>query len=255
MPEIPETDSQRNATATGDLVYTSPIESLKGTARFHEETILKRFLGALPLPENHSFLDVGCGYGRKMEWLKELGINATGVDINPTHVQAVRDAGMQAMSIEEFDSIDTLFDGILMSHIIEHFTPENLLVFMDHYLSRLKTGGHLIISTPMPWVGFLEDFDHVKPYPPRSITQVFSNPETQIQYHGRSNLKLVDLALRRIPFAPQHTDLMYSNMHQGGFLWKLRFYRLPRFCHRIFRLSGGAFGGSTTGWIGVFQKL
>ena len=254
MHESTATDSPTVSSATDGRSYTSPIESLRGVARFHEETALKHFFAALPLPDDHAFLDVGCGYGRKMQWMRDLGINPTGVDINPAHIQAVRDAGMEALSIDEFDSSDKLYDGMLMSHIIEHSRPEDLMGFIDKYLDRLKDDGYLVIATPMPWVGFLEDFDHVRPYPPRSITQVFATSTTQVQYHGRSRLKLIDLALRRVPYSPQYTDLMYSKMHQGGLLWKLRYYRLPRIYRKVFKISGGSLGGCTTGWIGVSQK-
>lgn len=250
MPETTEIDSQ-NAAPTG---YRSPIDSLKGVARFHEETVLKRFLGALPLPREHSFLDVGCGYGRKMEWLRELGIKATGVDINPVHVQAVRETGMHAVSIDEFDASDTLYDGMLMSHIIEHFTPDSLLDFLNHYLARLKIGGYLVITTPLPWVWFLEDFDHVRAYPPAAIAQVFGSDSTQIQYHGRSRLQLVDLAVRRVPHYTSRTHSAYSKMHPPGSIWALRYRVGSAIAKRLFRCTGGVFGGDTNGWIGVYEK-
>lgn len=255
MHEITETTSQSVAASDTSRHYTSPIESLRGVARFHEETVLKRFIEALPLPEEHSFLDVGCGYGRKMEWLRERGINATGVDINPTHVQAVRDMGMNAISIEEFDSSSHCYDGMLMSHIIEHFTPDRLLEFMDRYLARLKIGGYLVISTPMPWVAFLEDFDHVRPYPPAAIQQVFGSNTTQIQYHAKSRLELLDLAVRRVPYSISPTDLAYSRMHTPGLMWWLRYRIGPAACRRVFRYTGGVLGGGTNGWMGVFKRV
>ena len=50
-----------------------------------------------------------------------------------------------------------------MSHVIEHFAPSDLLVFMDGYIDLLRPGGHLIIATPLMSPYFYDDFDHIKP--------------------------------------------------------------------------------------------
>lgn len=238
----------------GEQSYTSPLSLLKGLARFREETYLKLLLDALPLSPGHSFLDVGCGYGQKLKWLRELGINAAGVDINPAHVQAVRGIGIDAMSVEDFDSRDDVYDGMLMSHIIEHFQPHDLIKFMDHYLDRLKIGGYLVIATPMSWVHFMENFDHVRPYPASSILQVFRTDSTQVQFHSRNRLQMLDLAIRRSPYAITTTDSTFAKLHRPGVVWATKYRVLPAVAKRIFRLSGGVWGGVTTGWAGVFQK-
>lgn len=254
MSETNATQSHLPGSSGHGHAYSSPLGSLKGVERFREETYLRRLLGALPLPSDHSFLDIGCGYGQKLKWLRELGINATGVDINYAHVQAVRSEGMKAVSVKEFESSNDVFDGMLMSHIIEHFQPPELLSFMDRHLDRLKVGGYLVIATPMSWVHFFENFDHVRPYPASSILQVFRNDSTQVQFHGRNKIQIVDLAIRRSPYAISTTDLTYAKMHPPGSMWAMRYRLVPAIAKRIYRLSGGVWGGMTTGWAGVFQK-
>jgi predicted SAM-dependent methyltransferase len=60
-----------------------------------------------------------------------------------------------------------------MSHVIEHFSPKDLIPFLDDYLDRLKVGGRLVIAIPLLTPYFYDDFDHVKPYHPMGILMVF----------------------------------------------------------------------------------
>ena len=56
------------------------------------------------------------------------------------------------------------YDVLVMSHIIEHFQYQDLIKFIESYLGCLKTGGLLLIATPVMNPSFYDDFDHVKPY-------------------------------------------------------------------------------------------
>src|SRR5579859_4156528 len=64
-------------------------------------------------------LDVGCGYGRNLEWLKAKGFNATGVEANPGIVKACRDAGLSCLDVKDFQKTTDQYDMLLMAHIVE----------------------------------------------------------------------------------------------------------------------------------------
>jgi SAM-dependent methyltransferase len=226
----------------------------RGRARFNEEAIIRRFIRSMALTGEHLALDVGCGYGSKLEWLREEGVKAQGVDINPDHVAAVRERGFDAMTVEEFNATDQMYDALLMAHIIEHFPPAELLGFIDGYLDRLAPGGFLLIATPLPWEHFLQDFDHVRPYLPQSLLQVFGQRDSQVQYHSRNQLNLLEYGIRRWPIGPSPYEELYSAFNQPSVLWRLRIGGLHQFYRVLFRLSGGTLGGRTCGWIGLFQK-
>lgn len=86
---------------------------------------LRRILGKLiragGMPPR--VLDVGCGYGRNLRVLREVGCEAVGVEVNPDCIATIRAAGFRCLRPEELDEADAGYDVVLMSHIIEHFAP------------------------------------------------------------------------------------------------------------------------------------
>lgn len=142
-------------------------------------------------------LDVGCGYGKKLIALHQTGYQVLGVDVNPYIVEANQKQDLACITVEDFFQLTEEFDVILMSHIIEHFNPTDLKDFMDAYLDRLKVGGYLIIATPLLTDYFYDDFDHIKPYSPVAIMNVFGKTAFQVQYYSRNKLSLTDLKFRK----------------------------------------------------------
>lgn len=211
-----------------------------------EESAIIKLLGTLSLTPENRILEVGCGFGKKMCLLRAYGLNVTGVDINTEIVKKNIDDGLDCMTVEEFNSTDEIFDVILMSHVIEHLMPKDLVFFMDNYLDRLKEGGHLIIATPLQTPHFYEDFDHVKPYYPMSIQMVFGIDTGQIQYTSRNKIALLRIWLRRSPF--KLTFLPYRKPN----------YYIPDIINLLliilFRLTFGLIG-IKTGWVGLYRKL
>lgn len=195
-------------------------------------------------------LDVGCGYGKKLKPLQDAGYDALGVEINPTLVAANQKNGLNCMTVEAFEATEGQFDLMLMSHIIEHFTPTDLKAFMDDYLDRLKVGGHLIIATPLMSSTFYDDFDHVKPYYPQGIMMVFvENYDEQVQYVSRNKLQLKNIWFRRRHYRPQFVEGRYLRTSTTKWWQTLEFLSVLA-C----RASGGKIG-TKDGWIGVFKKV
>jgi SAM-dependent methyltransferase len=212
-----------------------------------EEKNLIKFVRSLDLPTGHKILDVGCGFGAKLQLLRASGFNVVGVETNDDMVAANLKAGLKCMHVEDFSRTADLYDLILMSHVIEHFPPDGLLKFLDGYLDRLKTGGHLIITTPLLSPYFYEDFDHVKPYHPTGINMVFGNTSAQVQYYSRNKIDLEDLWFRKGPLK----ILFSSGLYTG------KGVRIPTIANIalavLFRLSLGLIG-RTDGWMGLYKK-
>lgn len=193
-------------------------------------------------------LDVGCGYGKKIKLLNSLGFKyVLGVDINKEVVLKNRENGLNVISIESFNDNNEIFDLIVMSHIIEHFQYEELKLFMEYYLTRLKQGGYLLILTPMLDSTFYTNFDHVKPYLPDGISAVFEDDKAQVQFYSPERLKLVDIYFRRAPFSIKFFRSYYIGK-QNIFLKLSNILLLL-----LFNLSGRIFG-RTNGWLGLYQK-
>lgn len=93
-------------------------------------------------------LDVGCGNGLFLRMAKALGWEAVGVDFDPLAVDAARSAGLDARkgNIEVVDPDRDQFDGITLSHVIEHVHDPNALLAACYRL--LKPGGWIWVETP-----------------------------------------------------------------------------------------------------------
>ncbi len=230
------------------------VRKEQGVNRFDEQRLIRNFINAAGLDSSAGILDVGCGFGQKMEWLAEDGFTPHGVDINPESLEKVRNKGFRGMTPDEFFKIDYVYNLMLMSHVVEHFHPADLLHFMDSYLDKLKSGGFLIIASPLEWENFYDDFDHIKIYHPQTFIMV-SDPEFQQQYHLRNRLKMVCLGLRRQSWKiPEYEEYFYR-FKDADFLWRLIRSLRRRMSKFIFNSTGGSLGGITTGWVGMYQKV
>jgi hypothetical protein len=153
------------------------------------------------------------------------------------------------MTPDQFDASGTKARVLLMAHVIEHFTPRDLLAFLDRWLERLEPGGSLVIATPLMSPHFYDDFDHVKPYHPDGLRMVFGGGGAQVQYWSRHRLELVELAFRRSPWRATLAAPLYFG---GPMAWP--FYFANALAALAFKLSGGLLGRKT-GWIGRFRKV
>lgn len=193
---------------------------------------------------NGAVLDIGCGYGRNLKALIDQGFNVLGVEKNIHIVDYNKKVGLPCVSVDEFKAITQKFDVILMSHIIEHFQPADLLDFLNFYLDRLKLGGVIIIATPLSSPYFYDDFDHVKPYHPDGILMVFGE-EAQVQYVSHHKLSLQSLWFRKSPYRISHVKAKYL---------KTRWTKIVQIIDFIFFLLYWVGLRRRDGWIGVFQK-
>ncbi|WP_066384311.1 MULTISPECIES: bifunctional 2-polyprenyl-6-hydroxyphenol methylase/3-demethylubiquinol 3-O-methyltransferase UbiG [unclassified Anabaena] len=215
----------------------------------YDQPIILKFIRKYSQPATCQVLDVGCGYGKKMRAIATAGYQVLGVDVNPTLVEANQKQGLNCITLDEFSQTTDKFDIILMSHIIEHFHPSDLKDFLDDYLDRLKSGGYLIIATPLLTEYFYEDFDHVKPYLPIGILMVFGRVATQVQYYSRNKLALKDVQFRRRHF---RFTLVRAQVIRT---WATKFYQVLEFiCVLLYFMSFGWFGRKD-GWVGIFQKI
>lgn len=193
-------------------------------------------------------LDVGCGRGRRLALLTEMGFSrSTGVDVSEESVAAARDAGYDALTPDEWAARGDEYDVALFSHVVEHFAPAPLIEFMDGYLDQVVRGGHVLVVTPTASEHFWLDFDHIKPYYPHGFKDFFSGGGTQTSHVSRHRLKLVEVDFRRSPYTFKLTR---------GQLLK-RDVRWPHVCNYASALAFWATGGLVgrrTGWLGLFKK-
>lgn len=93
-------------------------------------------------------LDLGCGNGDFLARAKSIGWDVVGVDFDPTAVTTARERGLDVRlgGVDELTSETGKFDGITLSHFIEHVHNPTTTLAACHRL--LKSGGWLWLETP-----------------------------------------------------------------------------------------------------------
>lgn len=102
----------------------------------------------LPAQPGNRLLEVGCGSGKKLKLMQDLGWYVEGVDFDQAAVDNAKSKGLKVHpgTVEEQKYPENYFDAIIMSHVIEHVhDPLSLLQVCSRIL---KPGGRLIIVTP-----------------------------------------------------------------------------------------------------------
>jgi SAM-dependent methyltransferase len=107
-------------------------------------------------------LDVGCGVGRGLSYLRGDGV---GVDHNPDAVQRCRERGFVAFTPDEFRrspyAVPGRFDALLCAHVLEHLTPEQASALLRDYVGYVRPGGRILLVAPQER-GFASDPTHVE---------------------------------------------------------------------------------------------
>ncbi|MBI5592229.1 MAG: class I SAM-dependent methyltransferase [Deltaproteobacteria bacterium] len=102
----------------------------------------------LPASAMGRLLEVGCGSGDLIAFMKQKGWTVAGLDTDPVAVQKARSRGLQVyrgtLETAGFPSND--MDVIAMNHVIEH-VPDPAKTLRECY-RILKAGGRLMVTTP-----------------------------------------------------------------------------------------------------------
>ena len=105
------------------------------------------------LPENleSKIIDIPCGYGNFIFFLKSMGYsNVTGFDLDGEQVRLANLLNLPAKKMDAFEILNKEddFDVISSLDFLEHLTKDDALNFLDLCYAKLKIGGILILRTP-----------------------------------------------------------------------------------------------------------
>lgn len=107
-------------------------------------------------------LDVGCGIGRNLE---RVGAGSIGVDHNPASIGIARSRGLNALTVEEWETsrlrVPESFDALLLAHVIEHMTKDDAVALLHDYLPYVRPGGRVFFVCPQER-GYASDPTHVR---------------------------------------------------------------------------------------------
>ena len=181
--------------------------SLKEYARWNRK--YSYYYGDL-LPANRSarILDLGCGGGRFLHFLKSVGYsNLAGVDADAKQLAALRKTltcdTYEAGILDLLHSSSGQYDFISCHHVIEHLSRDDSNHLLRLAYQALSPGGRLIVSTPngaRPWMGWhmFADLSHDHLYTSSSLREVMEmagfrdvmlRPEGPVPYSVLSALR------------------------------------------------------------------
>lgn len=136
-----------------------------------------------PRHREADILDLGCGHGALIHFARRAGYSRiVGVDRSPEQVAEARRLGIEG--VREGDLMaalrelpDASQDVLIAFDVIEHFTREELLPFVDEVRRALKPGGKWLIHTPngeSPFFGRIRygDITHEQAFTATSMGQL-----------------------------------------------------------------------------------
>ena len=102
----------------------------------------------LPASARGRLLEIGCGSGDLIAFMKQKGWAVTGVDTDPVAVQKATSRGLSVLygTLEDSHFTPNDMDAIVLSHVIEHV--HNPAATTLECYRVLKPGGRLILATP-----------------------------------------------------------------------------------------------------------
>jgi len=116
-------------------------------------------------------LDIGCGAGELLQFLKGEGVPAIGVDMDPVEIGRAREQGLAVVQAEVGDYLSDVserFAAITLFQVIEHIPPDQIEGLLQRCVDCLLPGGALLVETlnlrhPLAMNGFYTDPTHKTP--------------------------------------------------------------------------------------------
>lgn len=210
-PGAASAGSRHSADATGAVAYLGFEDQFRGSEeeiRGRQRDYVAYFAGASDV------LDIGCGRGEFLELLKQDGITARGLDLNPEMVEVCKERGLDVTNTDARSYLrglpDASLGGIIALQVIEHLEPSYLAETLALAYDKLRPGGRMVLETinPACWIAFFESFirdlTHQKPIHPETLQYL-------LQANGFAKVEIVYRApiaeggkLRRVTPRPEH---------------------------------------------------
>ena len=185
--------AQAAAPVQSGPVQAAPAAAAPSSALFDYVGFERRFRGdpeavAAALAEryldllvaNPPVVDIGCGRAELVEMLTRRGVEAIGVDTDPSMVAEARDRGLDVRQVDGSSFLRGREPGslgaVIATHLVEHLEFADLVELLELAASRLRPGGVFIAETPNPTSlvvlgnSFILDPTHLRPLHPSLLT-------------------------------------------------------------------------------------
>ena len=108
--------------------------------------------------------ELGCGPGRVTAHLRDLGLDAFGIDLSPVMIdlarQAYPDLRFEVGSMDALDLGDGLLGGVVSWYSVIHTPPQELRPYFAEFRRVLAPGGYLLLAFFESGGGPVTAFDH-----------------------------------------------------------------------------------------------
>lgn len=136
-----------NDTKTLDYYQINCREYFDRTAYIDPRPILSPLISLLP--QRAKILDIGCGSGRDLLWLKKHGFSPTGFELCSCLAELARDFSGCSVLEGDFSTYSferSCYDAVILVGSLVHVPHEEMLSTMKKIIITLKHRGLLLIS-------------------------------------------------------------------------------------------------------------
>jgi len=145
--------------------------------------IFRNILGKLNMGRTTVILDVGCGTGINLDWLKEYG-SVTGLDISKYALDFCKRRGHNTVIQGDAESLpfpSNRFDIMMALDILEHLDDDKAL---EEFHRVLKPNGYLVLNVPAfnsLWSRHDEALHHKRRYNKAQLTDIIESKHFRIK--------------------------------------------------------------------------
>ncbi|WP_406344493.1 class I SAM-dependent DNA methyltransferase [Streptomyces sp. NBC_01578] len=148
LPEAALADT-RTSYDTVATIYAEQVRNLLDETP-EERAVLALFADLVRTSGGGPVADVGCGPGRITAHLRELGVDAFGIDLSPAMIEvAGRDhpgLRFEVGSMTDLDLADASMAGLVAWYSLIHVPDEEIGSVLAHFHRVLRPGGPLLLS-------------------------------------------------------------------------------------------------------------
>ena len=169
------------------MIHTTEITSkeIASDKPIHER-LLFAYVEASKLVHG-DLLDIGCGEGRGLHYLREKVKSYTGIDKNPMVLEALQGQYINDtflnMNIPPFEGLrDKNFDTAVSFQVIEHIEEDEK--YVSEIYRVLKDGGRAILSTPNIKMSLTRNPWHVREYTHGEFKQLLLKYFSEVECLG-----------------------------------------------------------------------
>lgn len=198
---------------------------------------------------NATILDYGSGCGRYSLSLYDLGFNVIASDINHNNLQKIAEYGVEILTPKEVELKSDKYDYILLSHLVEHLTPNELYLLITTLINKLKDSGEIFIVSPLPGDRFWHDCTHIRPYLPQSVRHGFGSQNDSLSLDQINILEMKDIYFFSDPYK---TRLLKSYYFPKGVTGKI-ILLYNKLLDLLWFYSNGIIGRRSS-WLGIYRK-